>query len=298
MDIVASPATAPERVANPFLQNLPAGVAPATQALATQETQRAREIAEVQAAIVSAKQCPRDEAAAMNRILAACSRPTLANLAVYQFTRGGDVSGPSIHLAKIIANAWGNIDYNWRILQETDKAALVQAVAWDLETNVRAHRTFTVSYQRVTRKAGQTVVTPLTEDRDRYECVANAAARRLRAAILDVIPADVTEAAVAQVQATQEAEQAKQGTHADRAAAMLAKFAAIGIDRATIETYAGRSIDALTPALFARLAQAYKAIAEGISAPEDIFGASAARAAQKPATRPTAPKTEEAGAAR
>ena len=281
MDMIKAQSTAPERVANPFLQNLPTGIAPASTALATQEAQKSREVAEVQAAIVSAKQCPRDEVAAMNRILAACSRPSLANLAVYQFTRGGDVSGPSIHLAKIIANAWGNIDYNWRILNESETHALVQTVAWDLETNVRAHRTFTVAFQRVSRKGGQTVVTPLTEDRDRYECVANAAARRLRAAILDVIPADVIQAALEQVQATQEAEQKREGDLAARIATMIKKFADIGVDRATLEAFAGRKLEAITPALFARLGQAYKSIAEGVQTADDIFGSTRARMASK-----------------
>lgn len=281
MDLIKPATAAPERVANPFLQNLPTGVAPASTALATQEAQRSREVAEVQAAIVSAKQCPRDEVAAMNRILSACSRPSLANLAVYQFTRGGDVSGPSIHLAKIIANAWGNIDYNWRILNESETHALVQAVCWDLETNVRAHRTFTVAFQRVSRKNGQTVVTPLTEDRDRYECVANAAARRLRAAILDVIPADVIQAALEQVQATQEAEQKREGDLNARIATMIKKFADIGVDRDTLEAFAGRKLESITPALFARLGQAYKAIAEGIQTVDDVFGSTRARMASK-----------------
>lgn len=281
MDLIKPATAAPERVANPFLQNLPANVAPASTALATQEAQRSREVAEVQAAIVSAKQCPRDEVAAMNRILSACSRPSLANLAVYQFTRGGDVSGPSIHLAKIIANAWGNIDYNWRILNESETHALVQTVAWDLESNVRAHRTFTVAFQRVSRKGGQTVVTPLTEDRDRYECVANAAARRLRAAILDVIPADVIQAALEQVQATQEAEQKREGDLNTRIATMIKKFADIGVDRDTLEAFAGRKLESITPALFARLGQAYKAIAEGIQTVDDVFGSTRARMASK-----------------
>lgn len=281
MDLIKSQTATPERVANPFLQNLPANVAPASQALATQEAQKSREIAEVQAAIVSAKQCPRDEVAAMNRILSACGRPSLANLAVYQFTRGGDVSGPSIHLAKIIANAWGNIDYNWRILNESETHALVQAVAWDLETNVRAHRTFTVAFKRTTRKSGQTVEIPLTEDRDRYECLANAAARRLRAAILDVIPADVVQAAMEQVQATQEAEQKREGDLAARIATMIKKFADLGVDRATLEAFAGRKLEAITPALFARLGQAYKSIAEGVQSVDDIFGSTRARMTSK-----------------
>ena len=103
----------------------------------------------------------------------------------------------------------------------------------------------------------------------------------LRAAILDIIPADVTEAALAQVQATQEEAQRKEGDLTQRIAAMLEKFAAIGIDRDTIETYIGRSVDHITPALFARLGQAYKAITEGVSTADDIFGASRARATQK-----------------
>lgn len=281
MEMIKATPTVPERVANPFIQNLPSGVTPASSALATQEAQKSREVAEVQAAIVSAKQCPRDEVAAMNRILSACSRPSLANLAVYQFTRGGDVSGPSIHLAKIIANAWGNIDYNWRILNESETHALVQAVAWDLESNVRAHRTFTVAFQRVSRKNGQTVITPLTEARDRYECLANEAARRLRAAILDVIPADVIQAALEQVQATQEAEQKREGDVTTRIATMIKKFADIGVDRATLEAFAGRKLEAITPALFARLGQAYKAIAEGVQTVDDVFGSTRARMASK-----------------
>lgn len=267
-------ADAPARVANPF-ETLPAGVRPASEALATADAEQGRAVAEVQAAIVAAKRCPRDEAAAMRRILAACSRPTLANLAVYQFTRGGDVSGPSIHLAKVLAGAWGNLDFNWRVIQTRPGASLVQAVCWDLETNVRAHRTFLVRHVRQTR-GGEV---KLTDERDIYETIANAAARRLRACILDIIPADVVEAAVEQVKATQEHALRQEGaTLLDRVARMVVAFEALGVDRATLEAYAGRSLDALTPALLNRLAQVCKAIQDGVSSADEVFGAAREKA--------------------
>ena len=81
-------------------------------------TDQARAIAEVQAALVIARQNPRDERASMDRILIACQRPGLANAAVYHYSRGGsDISGPSIRLAEAIAQSWGNLQFGIRELE-------------------------------------------------------------------------------------------------------------------------------------------------------------------------------------
>jgi hypothetical protein len=53
------------------------------------QTDQHRAVAEVQAAMMIAKANPRDPVAAMDRILNSCTRPTLANAAVYQYSRGG-----------------------------------------------------------------------------------------------------------------------------------------------------------------------------------------------------------------
>ena len=72
------------------------------------------------------------------------------------------------------------------------------AYCWDLETNYRETKVFTVQHIRETKKGAH----PLTDSRDIYEMVANQAARRERACILSVIPGDVVDAAVGQCNVT------------------------------------------------------------------------------------------------
>lgn len=68
------------------------------------ESSAQREAQEVQAMMVIAKRFPRDPVQAMDRILQACTRPTLAEGALYTYGRGGtDVTGPSIRLAETLA---------------------------------------------------------------------------------------------------------------------------------------------------------------------------------------------------
>lgn len=97
-----------EIAANPFAMSAPAASRQQTNAVSNTDQQRA--VAEVQAAMMIARMNPRDPIAAMDRILNACARPTLAEAAVYQYSRGGsDVSGPSIRLAEAMAQSWGNM---------------------------------------------------------------------------------------------------------------------------------------------------------------------------------------------
>ena len=75
--------------------------APSAPNAALVETESARAIQEVQAALVIGKKFPRDEKAALDRILNACTREGLAKGALYTYARGGaDISGPAIRLAE------------------------------------------------------------------------------------------------------------------------------------------------------------------------------------------------------
>lgn len=253
----------------------------------------AREAMEVQARVVMAKRFPRDERTAMDRILTACTRPTLAAQAVYQYSRGESVEGPSIRLAETVAQHWGNLDYGFRELEQEGGASTVEAYCWDMETNVRAVRTFKVPHERHTRFG----VKKLTDPRDIYETVANQAARRIRAAILEVVPGDVVEAAVAQCKATQEQSVRADGKNlAERVKDMVKKFADIGVTRAMLEAYTGRSLDAITPALFVRLGNVYKSIRDGVGTVEDYFAAAMDRAAEKKTKRASAAAVLKTGA--
>lgn len=159
-----------------------------------------RQAQEVQAAMVIAKKFPRDEYESMEKIKRTCQRATLAEQAIYSYPRGGqNVSGPSVRLAEALAQNWGNIDYGIIELEQKEGKSEMMAYAWDLETNTRVTKIFSVEHKRDTKKGSYV----LTDSRDIYEATANFGARRMRACILGVIPGDVVEMAVNECKETQ-----------------------------------------------------------------------------------------------
>lgn len=160
---------------------------------ATQATQveQARAIAEVQAAVVVAQQCPRDLSRAEGEMRDSCGRLALANRAFYRVPNRG--TGSSVHLARELARVWGNVQYGVHELRRDDTAGMseVQAFAWDVQTNTRSTRTFQVPHQRM--KSGKR--TPLTDLGDVYLNNQNVGARAVRECIFTVLPDWFVEAA-------------------------------------------------------------------------------------------------------
>ena len=233
------------------------------------QTDQHRAIAEVQAAMMIAKANPRDPVAAMDRILNSCTRPTLANAAVYQYSRGGsDVTGPSIRLAEAMAQQWGNMQFGIREVEQrrtgTGSESTVQAYAWDVETNTRREVTFTVPHERHTKQGKKS----LTDPRDVYELVANQGSRRLRACILAVIPGDVTEAAVAQCDVTMHA---TADTSPEAIQKLVQAFATYRVNQQQLEKRIQRRMDAIQPAQVVQLRKVYASLRDGMSKPEDWF---------------------------
>lgn len=236
---------------------------PSSTAVAQSDQQRA--IAEVQAAMMIARMNPRDPIAAMDRILNACSRPTLANSALYSYARGGqEVTGPSIRLAEALAQQWGNIKTSVRELDHQPGYSTVQTIAWDLETGYQCDKVFHVPHERHT-KAG---VKRLTDPRDIYELVANQGARRLRACILAVIPGDVTEAAVTQCNVTMHA---KADTSPEAVRKMVDGFGAFGVTKEQIEKRIQRRLESIQPAQIVSLRKIYASLRDSMSVPSDWF---------------------------
>lgn len=226
-----------------------------------------REVSEVQAAMVIARTFPRNTMQAIERVLNACTRPSLAEGALYSYSRGGqDVSGPSIRLAEAIAQEWGNLQFGIRELSQADGVSSVEAFAWDIERNVRQVKLFQVAHERHTKAGAKR----LTDPRDIYEMVANQGARRLRACILGVIPGDVIEAAVQQCEATLKA---SAGTGPEVQQALVAKFGEYGISKAQIEARIQRRLDAIQPAQVVMLRKIYQSLKDGMSRPADWFEA-------------------------
>jgi hypothetical protein len=224
-----------------------------------------REVTEVQSAMVIAKRYPRDPKTAYDRIVIACTRPSLAEAALYEYVRGGTkVSGPSIRLAEELARQWGNIVCGVTEIVRMAGHSECLAYAWDLETNFRDERRFTVRHWRDTRQGGYA----LSEERDIYEVIANMGARRKRACILAVIPGDVTEAAVHQVDVTLKT---KIDFNPERAKKMLEGFAEYHVTKEMLEKRIQRRWDSLTPALFLNLGRIFNSLKDGASSIGDWF---------------------------
>ena len=113
------------------------------------QSSASREMEEVKGQIFMARQFPRNVFQAEQRILDACKRPSLAETAVYSYPRGGTrVEGPSIRLAEVLAQNWGNIAFGIKELEQRPGESVAMAYAWDLETNVRQEKVFTVPHSR------------------------------------------------------------------------------------------------------------------------------------------------------
>jgi len=229
------------------------------------EAQSAREIGEIQAALVIAKNFPRNQKASMDRILNACARPTLAEHALYQYARGGtNITGPSIRLAESLAQNWGNIQFGIREVEQRGGESVVEAFAWDTETNTRQVKVFHVPHMRYTKKGSY----KLEDPRDIYEMVANQGARRLRACILGVIPGDVVEAAVKECEQTLSS---NIKITKERVAKMVEMYAELGVTKGQIEARLQRRIESITPGLMLQLSKIYNSIKDGRSSPVDWF---------------------------
>lgn len=238
---------------------------------ATTEMMVSRQAQEVQAAMVVAKRFPRNEDAAISRILRACKRPSLASRAMYEYPRGGEnVSGPSIRLAESIAQNWGNIDFGIMELEQKNGESTVMAYCWDLETNTRETKVFTVPHIRSTRKGS----IALTDPRDIYEMVANQGARRLRSCILGIIPGDVVDAAVAECEKTLTAEK----DLPQRIANTVKAYEALGVPVEELERVIGCKVEAFTVQAVVRLGKMYNAISEGRSDISRFFDPKAIKA--------------------
>lgn len=244
---------------------VPAGHGDVGQATAIEQS---RAIAEVQGAIVVAQRVPRSVPNAVEAMRETCQQPGLANRAFFRYSRGGgQITGPSIHLARELARCWGNVQYGLVELSRDDSKGESQmlAFAWDVQTNTRASTTFIVKHGRDTRDG----VKPLTDLRDIYESNANNGARRLREQIFAILPKWFTEEAQDRCRATLENGGGK--PLPARIADLVAAFAEIGVHVDQLERKIGRARASWNAQDVAALQVIGKSVKVGESRVEDEF---------------------------
>ncbi|MDY7222109.1 hypothetical protein [Halalkalibacterium halodurans] len=226
-----------------------------------------REMEEVKGQIFMAKQFPRNVFQAEQRILDNCKRESLAKVAVYQYPRGGQkVEGPSIRLAEVLAQNWGNLAFGVKELEQREGESVAMAYAWDLETNVRQEKTFTVKHSMKAKGS----IKKLTDPRDIYEKVANDGARRVRACILGVIPGDIVEKALNQCNETLRGNGDK--PLKDRVNSALKAFKEkYRVTQEMIEERFGYNAEAFTEYDYVELIKIFNSLKDGMSKVNDWF---------------------------
>lgn len=252
---------------------------PAAAARVSQATsiEQSRAIADVQAAVTVAQNCPRDMAEAEREMEYVCGRMDMAEQAFYQVTNRG--SGPSVHLMRELARIWGNVDYGVKELSRNDDKgeSEVLATCWDMQKNTRSSRTFIVPHQRM--RAGARV--ELVDLTDIYLNNQNVGARAVRECIQTILPRWFTEKAQDICRSTLEHGEGE--PLGDRINRMVEWFRdKLGVTQQQMEARIGRRRGAWTPEDVAQMKIAGKSIMAGEANRDELFPPVAAEIVTEP----------------
>jgi hypothetical protein len=94
--------------------------------------------ANIDSQVATAKAYPRDmQKSVNNSIFIATMDKETASSCTYSVPRGGKpITGPSVNLARILVQCWGNLRAETKVIDITDKHVVSQATCWDIENNV------------------------------------------------------------------------------------------------------------------------------------------------------------------
>lgn len=145
---------------------------------------------EIQGAMVLAQKFPRNEKAVHQACIEACMRPTLAAKAHYEFPRGGaKVKGPTVVLARALAQKYRNLRWGLDILRDDEEQMSIRGWAWDIETNTKVSNDDSFKKLIYRKKGGW--VKP--DERDLRELTFRRGAILIRNCLLQIMPGDLIE---------------------------------------------------------------------------------------------------------
>lgn len=230
----------------------------------TIESERA--IAEVQGQLVLAKRFPRSMTAAMVDFLDACKSADFAATAFYAVPNRGN--GPSIRFAEEAARCYGNFDYGHRELGRTEHGpngpgkSEIEVYAWDKEKNNRSTRQITVLHIR--DKTGG--ATPLRDQTDIDNRIANVASKQMRGRILALVPKAMVAAGIAECKRTLAGGNDK--PLSEKIIGLCKGFANYGVSTDHLVKHLGHPVDQITLDEFTDLVGIGNALKDGGKASE------------------------------
>jgi hypothetical protein len=168
----------------------------------------------------------------------------------------------------VLARDWGNIESGVIELDRRLGESTVMAYCWDLQTNFRDTKIFTVRHMRDTKYGPK----PVRDERDIYEIIANMGIRRKRACMLAVIPGDVVELAQERINKTLAEKPSKPKTKDIQK--MTEAFDDLGINTEMIEKRLGHHLDTINNQELNSLRKIYQSIRDGMGKCNDYFDVS------------------------
>jgi hypothetical protein len=240
--------------------------------LGSMSAEEARAVAKVKAQFYVAKTSPRDVNERLNAIKKLCKIAEVAQNSEFSFPRGRTtVRGPNIRIAELIASNWHNFEYGITEINRGQGASLCEAYAIDMESNTAYRMQYVVPHRRDKNDSGGGEGTvDLKTDRDIYEMIANMGSRRVREAILRVIPTFVVEAAMDVCRATK-LETDQREPLADRIPKALSAWKDLGVTPAMIAAWLRCPIKDMIEQQYQDLKEIYRTIKANEGRVSDYF---------------------------
>lgn len=146
--------------------------------------------------IATAQKFPRNiKRATDDAIAVVLLSPEVAAQCIYSVPRGGKaITGASVHLAKIIAQSWGNMRMEAKVVGHDSKYVTSQGIAFDLQKNIAIKVEVKRSILQNEYKDGKKTGRSIRMNDDMITVTGNAAnSIALRNAILSIIPKGVVD---------------------------------------------------------------------------------------------------------
>lgn len=233
---------------------------------------------EMKAAVLLAKHFPRDLTQVWGKVSDMCRRKTFAVAAEYNFPRGGGrITGPSVKLARSMASVFGNVHYGFRIVKDESNSRQIEGFAWDLETGTKV--TSTDYFQKLIYRKDKGWIE--ADERELRELTNRRGAIAVRNAVLQLLPFDLVEDAIAQCHQTQTAEIKDPKGEQKK---LIRDFVEISVTVEMIQKYLKHS-EAWSPEEIVHLRGVYNAIKDGEAKRTDYFALKPAEDNGKTATQ-------------
>lgn len=244
----------------------------------------------VQARYVIALKNPRDLDTVREKLIKECRRPGFAQVARYNKPVGNGIVGPSIRFAEAALRCMGNVVIETMTLFDDKEKRIVQVNVTDLEANVPYTSSITIdkTVERKNVKDGDVVLGNRLNSKNEKIYIVCATedqllnkqnaliSKAIRTNGLRLVPGDIVEECMHEVQKTQNNADAKDPDGAKLQ--IFDAFGSIGVTVAQIKKHLGHDGKTLTPKELVDLRGLYSAIKDGETSWQEVEAAKAEKA--------------------